>query len=273
MDQLDQGTILWGVRSDKYPGIPCYGIIITASCDIANDKVSKIYYLVGVKAQDWFCTDHSYHVVYREKMKTVFDKFYDKCRKLSLDAQTLQVFSKDEVEKVIEAEVQKARDQKALKQCYDDFSVFCRPGMDNKARKEAIQHDNTPAINFLSGIEQGKIFHYHYLPEACYLEKSETMNSGLIIDLQEISSISLGDAKKILSPGIDGLILNQEEECEQLRLKSLFWLETENDFVAVEGKINSPWREHLMQRFSHDFSRIGLDGAKKEDYQKLVESI
>lgn len=42
MDELDQGSVLYGLRSDRYPGIPCYGIVITASCDIANSKVSKI---------------------------------------------------------------------------------------------------------------------------------------------------------------------------------------------------------------------------------------
>lgn len=42
MDELDQGSVLYGLRSDRYPGIPCYGIVITASCDIANSKVSTV---------------------------------------------------------------------------------------------------------------------------------------------------------------------------------------------------------------------------------------
>ena len=32
---FDQGTIVYGIKSLKYPDSVCYGIIITASCDIA----------------------------------------------------------------------------------------------------------------------------------------------------------------------------------------------------------------------------------------------
>lgn len=53
---LDQGTIIYGIRSDKYPNLRCYGIIITASCDIAQQKVSKLYYLLAIDATEWFCS-------------------------------------------------------------------------------------------------------------------------------------------------------------------------------------------------------------------------
>lgn len=99
------------------------------------------------------------------------------------------------------------------------------------------------------------------------------MDSGLIIDLQEISFLSMDDAKQIVRQGIDNLLLCQQslQTCDRLRTN--FWLENPDDFVAVEGNIISPWREHLMQRFSRDFSRIGLDGATEQDYKKLAESI
>lgn len=67
MDELDQGSVLYGLRSDRYPGIPCYGIVITASCDIANSKVSKIYCLIGVDAKQWFCTEYGYRQAYSQK--------------------------------------------------------------------------------------------------------------------------------------------------------------------------------------------------------------
>lgn len=67
MDELDQGSVLYGLRSDRYPGIPCYGIVITASCDIANSKVSKIYCLIGVDAKQWFCTEYGFRQAYSQK--------------------------------------------------------------------------------------------------------------------------------------------------------------------------------------------------------------
>ena len=43
MYSLTQGTIITGVRSDKYSNIRCNGVVISARCDLANCKISKIY--------------------------------------------------------------------------------------------------------------------------------------------------------------------------------------------------------------------------------------
>ena len=59
---------------------------------------------------------------------------------------------------------------------------------------------------------------------------------------------------------------------EYFRLRRSFWLESESDFVGVEGTIQSPWREHLMQRFSNVFIRIGLDNPSESDFKDLIES-
>ena len=90
MKGLDQGTVLFGLRSDKYPGIPCYGIVITASCDISNDKVAKLCFLIGVDARRWFCTEYAYHQVYDTKIENLFKPVEDMCRKFSLDANAIR---------------------------------------------------------------------------------------------------------------------------------------------------------------------------------------
>lgn len=88
-NSLDQGTVIYGIKSDKYPAFPCYGIIITARCDIAQNKVPKYHYLVAVDASSWFSSKHGYQLVYSktiaDKMKTVCDK----ATALELDGQTL----------------------------------------------------------------------------------------------------------------------------------------------------------------------------------------
>lgn len=55
MDEIKvtQGTILCSIRSDKYPTTRCYGIIISAMCDIAQGKVDKIYLLTAIDAKEW----------------------------------------------------------------------------------------------------------------------------------------------------------------------------------------------------------------------------
>ena len=113
----------------------------------------------------------------------------------------------------------------------------------------------------------------------------------MIVDLLEIRSLSLLDAKKIANPFSSGILYSDlpsfpdREEliqmehsdktlnqlAEYFRLKRSFWLETESDFVGVEGTIQSPWCEHLMQRFSNVFVRIGLENPSESDFKALIE--
>lgn len=271
MEGFDQGTILYGIRSERYPSVNCYAIIISASCDIANQKVEKIYYLVGVNAQEWFSTKYAYTQVYNEKLKSLFKKFNNDFKKYSLNAELIQQFSDDEVKLIIEQQDVDVRIKKQLLEIYSDYSVFCKPDMGDIDRLKAIRKDLKPIKNFLKDVTRGRIFHY-YLPEDSYL-KNGKKDCGLIIDLQEIDSIPLEDISKIKSPGIDQLILSTYEGEERLRLEKKYFLESNDDFVAIEGTIVSPWRELLMQRFSQDFIRIGIDGATEDDFERLIRKI
>lgn len=272
MKGLDQGSILWGLRSDKYSGIPCYGIVITASCDISNDKVAKLYYLIGVDVKRWFCTEYAYRQVYANKIRSLFKPVEDMCKKFSMDADAIQEFTAEEVMTVI-GDLLKQTDRDKFERLYHQYAAYCQPGMDDEARRQAVRHDTKTAQTFLKEIEKEKIFHFFYLPKAAYLEGSSQMDDGLIVDLQEIGAISMADAKRIVSPGIDYLILGKEAKGKRARLCSQFWLEGKEDFVGIEGNVVCPWREHLMQRFGRDFARIGLNGATERDYETLVKSI
>ncbi len=45
---LTQGTVFSGLRSNKYSGENCYGVVITAQCDLANKKVDKVFFLTAL---------------------------------------------------------------------------------------------------------------------------------------------------------------------------------------------------------------------------------
>lgn len=273
LEELDQGTILFGLRSNKYPGIPCYGIIITASCDISNDKVAKLYYLIGIDAKRWFCTEYAYHQIYGSKIKTLFNQVKEQCERFHLDADAIRSFAPEDVQIVIKDVLTQKTDQDKFEKAYQPYATYFRPGMDDEARRLVSQRDTKPVLAFLKDIGEERRFHFFFLPKATYLADSGLMNDGLIVDLQEIGAISMYDAKQIIGRGIDSLLLVGESAKERDRLCTQFWLEGQDDFVGIEGKITSPWREHLMQRFVRDFSRIGLNGANEQDYRTLVQNI
>lgn len=83
----------------------------------------------------------------------------------------------------------------------------------------------------------------------------------------------LQDIKSIISPGIDYQTLSKQNQNEKIRLSNAYWLETNDDFVAIDSIIKSPWCELLMQRFANDFIRIGVDGSVDNDYKQLISQI
>lgn len=100
--KIEQGTIIYGMKSQKYPSCPCYGIIITARCDIAQNKVPKYYYLIAVDAHTWFCSKHGYTAVYGKTIEERRKAIYSKAEELELDGDTLLSLSNEDLALVIE---------------------------------------------------------------------------------------------------------------------------------------------------------------------------
>ena len=64
MSGYTQGTTIYGLRSQYYEGICCYGVIITARCDIAQENVKALHVLSAISLRDWVCTelfDRAFH--------------------------------------------------------------------------------------------------------------------------------------------------------------------------------------------------------------------
>ena len=99
---IDQGTIIYGLRSSKYPTVPCYGVIITARCDIAQKKVPKYYFLVAVDASQWFCTEHGYGIVYQPLVKSFRSNIGTMAGEVDLNGDVLVSLSSSDLETVME---------------------------------------------------------------------------------------------------------------------------------------------------------------------------
>lgn len=96
MYSLTQGTIITGVRSDKYSNIRCNGVVISARCDLANCKISKIYYLIAVPSDDWLLSDEGFNIVLSQRQNDLEDELQTKLGGSGLDWSTLKSFSVEE---------------------------------------------------------------------------------------------------------------------------------------------------------------------------------
>lgn len=256
-NQIEQGTILYGSRSKKYPENKCYSIIISARCDVFNNKIDKVYYLTAVDVDEWFYTKKGFEQVYQFELHKRIQNILQK-QKINLDV----------------LKNMKYQDRKILLgKCGDEEKrrVLDYLDIDNiETRKKLIRENPKIGINFLKEINQAKQYHYFFLPESAYL-KNDNTDKGLIVDFQEIDYYVWDEINKISSPGIDMMILNEVSNVQTVkRWKKIFWLEDKNDFVDIEQTIISPWCELLMQRFAMDFIRIGVDGSNERDFKKII---
>lgn len=265
VNKFDQGTIVYGLRSEKYPDIRCYGIIISASCDIANCKVSKFYYLSAVNVKEWILSSVGFSEIFNDKLTQCEKSIASIIERNQLDWETLKTFSTKDAEKVISAQCKKPKD---VLKAYNDYINFCDQILSKEGKKEIAKANKKNIINYLKKVSKGEIIHFYFLPESAY-EKNDVKDNGLVVDLQEIETLSVQDAEMLKKSGIDYMELPEEQK-ERERLTKQYWLNTNNDFAIILNSIDSPWREHLMQRFSNGFIRIGIDGATEEDFQKIA---
>lgn len=264
---VDQGTLIYGLRSEKYPEQACYGIVISARCDIANCKIRRLYYLIAVDAEEWFISEAGFEIVIKDVLNGARNSFCVEAKKNGLDGATLLSFDIEQVRTVIYSELKGNKAEQLMDKYKQYCSCLCSTP---EARRSKIKEIDSKKISrVLEEMNNGRNTHLYFLPEAAF-RKDGLRSKGLVVDLQEIEAISIADIEAICRNEVDGLILDPESAKHYSRF---CWIEGKECYTDIDGKIDSPWCEHLMQRFANGFVRIGLDGATAEDLNKLANDM
>ena len=269
MYSLTQGTIITGVRSDKYSNIRCNGVVISARCDLANCKISKIYYLNAVPSDDWLLSDEGFNIVLSQRQNDLEDKLQTKLGGSGLDWSTLKSFSVEEFSTVIhDQEVGLKKDTDKVLEVFRTFKNYTSKYLELGDKNAILQNESKSVASSLLKIANGQMMHYIYVPENAYI-KDGSIDRGLIIDLQELEYISIRDAERLVNCEID-IQSKDLSEVDKQRYNNCLFLMDWPGYAMAEYDIASPWTEYIMQRFSNAFIRIGVDGPQKEDVQSMV---
>lgn len=272
MYSLTQGTIITGVRSDKYSNIRCNGVVISARCDLANCKISNIYYLIAVPSDDWLLSDEGFNIVLSQRQNDLEDKLQTKLGGSGLDWSTLKSFSVEEFSTVIhDQEVGLKKDTDKVLEVFRTFKNYTSKYLELGDKKAILQNESKSVASSLLKIANGQMMHYIYVPENAYI-KDGSIDRGLIIDLQELEYISIRDAERLVNCEID-IQSKDLSEVDKQRYNNCFFLMDWPGYAMAEYDIASPWTEYIMQRFSNAFIRIGVDGPQKEDVQSMVSRV
>ena len=269
MKGITQGTLIYGMRSTKYPGVVTYAVIISAACDLAQDKIDKIFYLTAVPVEEWLRSDKGFQVATAGLEKSFKKSLLDALEKHGLSWDVVRTLSPEEFKAVIGENIQGKSEKDSVISKYMKYGRLTKQNQ-TRAEKTALYHDENKSIAaFLETIFNGGNSHYAFIPQQA-ISEDISAGRGLIVDLLELDYLSAELVERINNSSIDCKILSSSEiDTYDAR----FFLKEEPGFAYPLHRIASPWREYILQHFSSCFIRIGVDNPGKDDAKTIVEAL
>lgn len=270
--ELTQGTIISGVRSKKYPTTICNAIIISAKCDLANCKITQVYYVIALPFDDWLLSEEGFRTAMSGKIKNMEDNLKSQTNNAGLDWDTLKTFSNAELEKVIsDKEVGVRKNAREYMEGYLQYQKYQRTDLTDKEKRQSLLKEKNTIKSCLQNIMAGKHTHYVYLPKNAY-RNSQSPKEGILVDLQELDRFDIKTAKIISNFNMDSQS-GELTEAEKEIYNKQFFIKDKPGYATSEGRLESPWIEYLMQHFANSFIRIGVEGVDGNEAVSMLERI
>lgn len=266
MEDITQGTLISGVRSTLYPGVTVYGIIISAACDLAHDKIDKVFYLTAIPLNEWLCSDEGFRTItasYASDNKKALLEILEK-NELSWDV--VQTLSPAEFE-IVATQCIKKGERDSAKKRFEKYYQISKEKLNSKEKAEVYRSDLKTVSNFLGGILTGSNTHYIFIPNQA-LSAAIPDVQGLIVDLLALDFFPLELVERIRKGAIDREIMSDAEIADY---DKRFFLKENPGFAYPLPRVASPWREYLLQHFSNCFARIGVDNPGNNEAKAMVE--
>lgn len=232
-----QGSIFYGLESSA--GNQCYGVIITARCDLEHQKVNKIVCLPIYKITDWMLL-YGDQEIYEKSINSVMHQLDNLLKKNDLDSEKYKVFGFSEILKSLKL---KGVDEKTI----DVLSVCSRfiDKRDVRVNLKVVRDNNNKYLDSLLNHTKSNV----YFIEGLLGDNSE----AFVIDLGEPVSLPAQVLKSIDRT----LHFQKFNRNKDTLYKNMCVREGESsEFVST---VNSPYIEHILQRFAQFYSRIGTE--------------
>lgn len=274
-EKFTQGTIIENMRSRKYPGLRCKGIVISARCDLAQDKINFFHCLMALSMEDWVF-EVLFKDIIEEKKKDIFGKIKKYTEKMHIDFETLIHMGIDRAEIILTESANKNKKEKSdvenwLNSWKNLETVSCEY-IDRKKKQEYMKKNATKLVERkIQQIHNSAYPKFAFVPIKAY-SNGESSVDGLVVDLQDIVQLDIDLKDDILEYRYDYSVYKGNKAKE---INKIFFFENQDDFVIADNIIESPWIEYVLQMFAHSFIRIGVDNAYdyeiKEYCHKIME--
>lgn len=241
--EFRQGMVFNGVTSKFYPAVKCHGLVITADCDIIQEKTPVIHYLTIIALNDWVC---------KETCSLVASEYINEWLvKKGLDRSIITNIGTEALFPLFEQYESDSTKRKSL----SNAVLLLRKECSKNKQKECDLTKNYKKL-FKNKLQQ---LTSHRMTGVYFLENfsKQDTKKGFVVLLRDIQSIAYHDAKSI-SQSVEGEILN--------RFKKDYCFDISEEIIAPVATIKPPVLQHLMSSFSSTYTRIGLEDIVLEPY-------
>ncbi|WP_159236643.1 hypothetical protein [Raoultella terrigena] len=248
--EFTQGSVFSGLETSA--GNPCMGIIITARCDLEHRKLNKIVCLPVYRFLDWM-TLYGDDDIFEKSKSDVIQQLDALLVKYGLSYDSFRVFKSTEVIRILTEKRIKKADQDKIEQ----FSSF----LENKKLKcgvKSVLENEKKYLESLFNHSKANVYFIEGLlgdtSEAYIIDLGEpiTLSIQVIVDIDKILYFQKYNRKK--NTLYKNLHINESEESK---------------FFST---LNSPYAEHLLQRFSQFYNRIGTEDISS-DILSIIKDI
>ncbi len=240
--RLQQGAIFSGAVADGITGSQdLFGLVITPRCDIANRKVSTIHYLPLIPFKLW-----KYEILAKLYQSVEYDKLTDILIKFCQDNSITESLFENKY-RFKESEIESSICHvKGYKDAINKYKERCQ--LENLEYCRSKVKDWSKAKTKIKDLIENKQAHYYLI------EDWRNPNDYLVIMLRDVKRLDFELAEK-MEKGLSERILSDEDFHKNDVFKS-----SEGTMVyKLQIVIGSPYLEHIMEAFSKNFCRIGID--------------
>jgi hypothetical protein len=257
MGPMTQGTIFSCAVAEDYPRCTTHGLIITARCDVANDKVRTYNYIPIVALNDWL--HHDGRLILADRL---LSETRGKVRGILKDSgfspSILETESPRMVLKTLYEDTDNnpkgAKFRPRFRELCDRYELACQAAASDAPEGICIQlAEVVPSLRdgLITELATQRLAGYYFL-DCLELDGDD---NGYVALLREVQAIPRAAAMAVAS-GLDAFLFAEMCRTEPLLVGRL---RIGTDEMAMPiGIVLSPNLEHLMQSFSLLFGRIGI---------------
>ena len=251
---ISQGSIFNFAYSETYEEDEILGLIITARCDISNDKVRKYSYLPVIPFRLWRERE-LIPILKRLKTKSLENNVKSALDHAGFSKNTLAIYGVDRLLEVASKDIRKTKTLDSLIEKIKLYELI----VSGNTYNEMYSSFEKDIKSFVKELIENKVLDYHFLDDV-------PGYGSCVVNLREVSHLDLFVVKEI-AKGIDFSFLSDDQK---LRLRSIN-TRLEDGMSCLIGLVKSPFIELIMQRFADLYTRIGVDDPEGNLYSLVCE--